>query len=82
MRLPTNNTPEIEALQELSMGKTTTLPDRYTREGIFFTRKAVHLFGIRSGSLHWLADKRRSDTAVGELGPPSGEPSCAWNWTR
>ncbi len=73
---------EIEVLQELSKGKTTTLPNRHTRDGIFFTIKAVHLFEIRSGSLHWLVDNQRRDTAVGEFGPPSGEPSCMWNSTR
>lgn len=60
---------EIEALQELSKGKTTTLPDRHTGEGIFFTSKAVHLFEIQSGSLRWIVDNRRHDTAVGEVDP-------------
>lgn len=60
---------EIEALQELSKGKTTTLPDRHTGEGIFFTSKAVHLFEIQSGSLRWVVDNRRHDTAVGEVDP-------------
>jgi len=61
---------EIEALQELSKGKTTTIPDRHTGEGIFFTSKAVHEFEIQSGTLRWLVDNRRDDTAVGELDPP------------
>lgn len=63
-------TSEIEALQELSKGKITTMPDRHTGEGVFFTSKAVHEFEIRSGSLRWLVDNRRNDTAVGELVPP------------
>jgi hypothetical protein len=61
---------EIEALQELSKGKTTTMPDRHTGEGIFFTSKAVHFFEIRSGALRWVVDNRRADTAVGNLEPP------------
>ncbi len=61
---------EIEALQELSKGKTTTMPERHTGEGVFFTSKAVHEFEIQSGSLRWLVDNRRNDTAVGELDPP------------
>jgi DNA-binding transcriptional ArsR family regulator len=61
---------EIEALQELSKGKTTTMPDRHTGEGIFFTSKAVHFFEIRSGSLRWVVDNRRGDMAVGNLDPP------------
>jgi DNA-binding transcriptional ArsR family regulator len=63
-------TNEIEALQELSKGKTTTIPDRHSGEGIFFTSKAVHLFEIRSGTLRWVVDNRRGDTAVGILDPP------------
>lgn len=61
---------EVEALQELSKGKTTTMPDRHTGEGIFFTSKAIHEFEIRSGSLRWIVDNRRDDTAVGEQDPP------------
>jgi anti-sigma regulatory factor (Ser/Thr protein kinase) len=61
---------EIEALQELSKGKTTTMPDRHTGEGIFFVSKAVNLFEIRSGSLTWILDNRGGDMAVGEIDPP------------
>ena len=60
---------ELEALQELSKGKTTTMPSRHTGEGIFFTSKAVHEFEIRSGTIRWLVDNRRNDMAVGELDP-------------
>jgi len=60
---------EIEALQELSKGKTTTMPDRHTGEGIFFTSKAVHEFEVSSGTIRWLVDNRRNDMAVGELDP-------------
>ena len=61
---------ELEALQELSKGKTSTMPDRHTGEGIFFTSKAVHEFEIKSGALRWIIDNQRNDTAVGELNPP------------
>ena len=61
---------ELEALQELSKGKTTTMPDHHTGEGIFFTSKAVHEFEISSGTLRWIVDNRRNDTALGELNPP------------
>ena len=60
---------EIEALQELSKGKTTTMPERHSGEGVFFTSKAVHEFEIRSGRLRWIVDNRRNDMAVGELDP-------------
>jgi hypothetical protein len=61
---------ELEALQELSKGKATTMPDRHSGEGIFFTSKAVHEFEVKSGSLRWIVDTRRNDTALGELDPP------------
>ncbi len=60
---------ELEALQELSKGKTTTMPSRHSGEGIFFASKAVHQFEIQSGSLRWMVDNRRGDIAVGELDP-------------
>jgi len=61
---------ELEALQELSKGKTTTMPDRHTGEGIFFTSKAADHFEIESGTLHWVVDNRLGDMAVGTLDPP------------
>jgi anti-sigma regulatory factor (Ser/Thr protein kinase) len=61
---------ETEALQELSKGKTTTMPSRHTGEGIFFTSKAANRFEITSGSLRWVVDNRRADMAVGALDPP------------
>ena len=61
---------ELEALQELSKGKMTTMPSRHTGEGIFFTSKAVNEFEIQSGALRWLVDNRRNDMAVGDLEPP------------
>lgn len=61
---------ELEALQELSKGKTTTMPERHSGEGVFFTSKAVHEFEIRSGSIRWVVDNRRTDMAFGDLDPP------------
>jgi anti-sigma regulatory factor (Ser/Thr protein kinase) len=61
---------ELEALQELSKGKVTTMPERHTGEGIFFTSKAVDEFEITSGSLKWIVDNRKDDMAVGKLDPP------------
>lgn len=61
---------EIEALQELSKGKTTTMPSRHSGEGIFFTSKAANRFEISSGGLQWVVDNRRGDMAVGALDPP------------
>jgi len=61
---------ELEALQELSKGKTTTMPERHTGEGIFFTSKAANRFEIESGTLRWVVDNRLGDMAVGTLDPP------------
>jgi len=62
---------ELAALQELSKGKTTTMPSHHTGEGIFFTSKATARFEIASWDLHWIIDNRRHDTAVGALDPPT-----------
>ena len=61
---------ELHALQELSNGKTTTMPSRHTGEGIFFSSKAANRFLIESGELRWIVDSRKNDTAVGSLDPP------------
>jgi len=62
---------ELEALQELSKGKTTTMPSRHTGEGIFFSSKAANRFEIESGALRWIVDNRRNDMAVGAVDPPA-----------
>jgi len=61
---------ELEALVELSKGKTTTMPSRHTGEGIYFTSKVANEFEIKSGKHRWFVDNRRRDMAVGELDPP------------
>ena len=61
---------ELEALQELSKGKTTTMPSHHTGEGIFFSSKAANRFEIDSGALRWIVDNRKSDFAVGAIDPP------------
>ena len=60
---------ELEALQELSKGKTTTMPSRHSGEGLFFSSKACDKFEIASGGLRWVVDNRRDDMAVGALDP-------------
>ena len=54
----------VEGLQELSKGKTTTMPDRHTGEGIFFTSKIADRFELHGGDLAWLVDNVRGDMAV------------------
>jgi len=60
----------LEALQELSKGKTTTDPERHTGEGIFFVSKGADQFEIESGSLLWLVDNLRDEMAVAQVDPP------------
>jgi len=69
LRQRLNLATELEALQELSKGKTTTMPERHTGEGIFFTSKAANRFEVESGSLRWVVDNRRDDMAVGSIEP-------------
>lgn len=58
---------ELAALQQISIGKTTTAPDRHTGEGLFFTSKAVDIFRLDSGELAWIVDNEWEDAAVAEL---------------
>ncbi|HJL41826.1 MAG TPA: DUF4325 domain-containing protein [Myxococcales bacterium LLY-WYZ-16_1] len=63
---------ELEALQEISKGKTTTDPERHSGEGIFFTSKCVTHFRLESGRTRWWVDNERSDMTVQSLDPPRG----------
>ena len=61
----------LAALQEISKGKLTTLPERHTGEGIFFVSKIADYFEVDSGGLSWKVDNQRGDVAIGERpGPP------------
>lgn len=61
-----------EAVAELSKGKLTTLPERHSGEGIFFTSKAVDLFVLESDSLRWTVDNERGDQALGQVSERRG----------
>lgn len=50
--LPSN----AEAVVELSKGKLTTMPERHTGEGIFFTSKVADRFELESDALRWVVD--------------------------
>ncbi len=54
----------LEAVQELHKGKTTTMPDRHTGEGLFFVSKAVERFEVESDDLRWIVDNERHDMAI------------------
>ncbi len=63
---------ELEALQQVSKGKLTTLPKGHTGEGIFFTSKAVRCFRVESDGLTWTMDNAAGDSAVGSAIPKPG----------
>ena len=58
---------ELEALQELSKGKLTTLPKGHSGEGIFFTSKVADVFVLESGGLRWTVDNLRDDVAIATI---------------
>jgi anti-sigma regulatory factor (Ser/Thr protein kinase) len=57
---------DLEAIQELSKGKTTTDPEHHTGEGIFFSSKAVNWFELESGTKRWSIDNDRDDFAISD----------------
>jgi len=58
---------EIEAVAEISKGKTTTNAEQHTGEGVFFVSKAATLFSIASHTTVWIVDNTRNDTAIKHL---------------
>jgi len=55
---------ENAAIGELIKGKTTTLPERHSGEGVFFTSKAGDLVTFRSHQTELVFDNRRKDVFV------------------
>jgi hypothetical protein len=53
-----------DALGEISKGKTTTMPERHSGEGIFFTSKAVRRFQLDANGVSWIVDNARNDFTV------------------
>ncbi len=62
----------LDALQEVSKGKTTTDPSRHSGEGIFFTSKVASRFTLHSGRLLWKVDNRIGDQAVFDVPERAG----------
>ncbi len=62
----------LEGLQELSKGKTTTMPERHAGEGIFFTSKAAERFELESNGIEWIVDNARGDFTVTSREPVPG----------
>lgn len=58
---------DLEAIQELMKGKTTTAPQAHSGEGIFFTSKIADVFKLDSFSLRLRVDNKVQDIFVLEL---------------
>lgn len=63
---------ELEAIQELLKGKTTTLPHSHTGEGIFFTSKIADIFILDSYGYRLRIDKFINDIFVEEIDNTTG----------
>lgn len=59
---------EIEAMQDLLKGKTTTAPRAHSGEGIFFTSKAGDFFSLDSFGYVLTIDNKTNDIFMGESG--------------
>lgn len=55
---------EIEAIQDLLKGKTTTMPKSHSGEGIFFTSKSADLFTLDSFGIQLIVDTKEEDVSI------------------
>lgn len=60
---------ELEAIQDLLKGKTTTQPHSHTGEGIFFTSKIADIFILDSSEYRLRIDNKINDYFIEELHP-------------
>ncbi len=58
---------ELEAIQDLLKGKTTTLPVSHSGQGIFFTSRAGDEFILESGSYRLIVNNTIQDTFLQEI---------------
>lgn len=58
---------EMEAIQDLLKGKQTTLPERHSGEGIFFTSKIADRFSIASHRKRLVVDNRLDDIFIEDV---------------
>lgn len=63
---------EIESIQELLKGKTTTLPHSHSGEGIFFTSKIADIFILDSFDYRMRVDNKINDVFVEKIDPIIG----------
>jgi anti-sigma regulatory factor (Ser/Thr protein kinase) len=57
---------EYEALEHVLKGKQTTLPDRHSGQGIFFTSRIADLMHIESHKIKIIFNNKKNDIFVGE----------------
>jgi len=67
---------EYEALEELLKGKITTMPDKHTGEGIFFTSKIADIFAIQSSKIKLIVDNQEDDVYTEEVPRRQGTKVC------
>lgn len=58
---------EVEAIQDLLKGKTTTQPQAHSGEGIFFTSKSADVFLLDSHQLRLQLDNESEDVSIEDL---------------
>lgn len=54
----------LDAVGEISKGKTTTMPERHTGEGIFFTSKVARRFELDANGVLWIVQPERAEMTV------------------
>ncbi len=59
---------ELEAIQDILKGKTTTIPKSHSGQGIFFTSKAADLFILDSFGQQMTVNNKTHDVAVRRIG--------------
>ena len=59
---------ELEAIQDILKGKTTTIPTSHTGQGIFFTSKAADVFILDSFGLQMTVNNKTHDVGVQRTG--------------
>jgi anti-sigma regulatory factor (Ser/Thr protein kinase) len=67
---------EYVALEELLKGKRTTMPDRHTGEGIFFTSKSADIFQIQSSKIKLIINNQQNDIYTEEIPFRQGTKIC------
>lgn len=54
----------MEALQQLTKGRLTTIPEEHTGEGLFLLSRIADFFEVESGGLRWMIDNEIDDIGI------------------